>query len=51
MFNDILKETKRWLFLLFFRLMGIISGLVVVAIAIPFHVEEVSGSEGEVGGS
>src|SRR5690554_7576491 len=46
MLNDILKATKQWLFLLFFRLLGIISGLVIVAIAIPFRKEGVSLSDG-----
>lgn len=44
--KDVVKALLQWVFLLFFRIIGIVIGLVVVAIAIQFRVEGVSGSDG-----
>lgn len=44
--KDVLKALFQWVYLLLFRIIGIITGLVVVAFAIPFRKEGVSLSDG-----
>lgn len=48
--KGVVKVMLQWTYLLLFRIVGVITGI-VVAIATPFRVEDVGGNEGEVGGS